>query len=59
MSRIPCSVTDGPASTMDADEESHVPEEPEYDKDSDPHWGDKTGNDELRAELIRITRSQK
>jgi len=35
MNRMPCSITDGPASTDDAIEEAREPEEREYDKHLD------------------------
>jgi len=35
MTRMPCSITDGPASEMDAIEEAREPQEREYDKHID------------------------
>lgn len=35
MTRMPCSITDGPASEMDAIEEAQEPQEREYDKHLD------------------------
>ncbi len=54
MTRMPCSVTDGPASEMDAIEEAREPQEREYDKYRDSIAEDFSSA--LRAELIAITR---
>ena len=62
MSRMPCSITDGPASTMDADIESQEPQEPEYDKylhSSDNMKIDTLAAKLLEKKLLRMSRSKK